>query len=163
MSRNGLRKRTTRLRRFVRDVRAHTPFTVLIIVLVALWLVFSTGLYLAERSVEGATVTSLGEALYWGIAAFSTAGIADTPRSGIAQAIGGIWIVIGSLLFFGGIVATITGYFNRPLQRPHRRIIDTIEYNLEQMDDLSLEELDLLRETVDTLIEHVERLKQRNR
>lgn len=159
----GLRKRRTRLQRFVRDVRAHTPFTVLLTLLVALWLVFSTGLYFAERGVEGATVTGLGEALYWGIAAFSTAGIADTPRSGVGQLIGGAWIVIGSLLFFGGIVAIVTGYFNRPLQRPHRKIIDTIEYNLEQMDDLSVEELDLLRETVDTLIEHVERLKQKRR
>ena len=41
------------------------------------------------------------------------------------------------------------------------RIIDTIEYNLEQLDDLTIDELDLLRETVDTLIVHVERLKER--
>jgi voltage-gated potassium channel len=57
-------------------------------------------------------------------------------------------------------VATITTYFMRPMQRPGKRIIDTIEYNLEQLNDLSLEELDLLKETVDTLIIHVEHLKQ---
>jgi voltage-gated potassium channel len=95
------------------------------------------------------------------VAAFSTAGIADAPVSGTAQLVGGLWIVIGSVLFFGTIVATVTTYFMRPMQRPHKKIIDTIEYNLEQLNDLSLEELDLLRETVDTLIVHVERLKEK--
>ncbi len=49
----------------------------------------------------------------------------------------------------------------RPMQRPAKRIVDTIEYNLEQLDDLSIEELDLLKDTVDTLITHVEELKER--
>ena len=47
----------------------------------------------------------------------------------------------------------------RPLQRPAKQIIDTIEYNLEQLDDLSIEELELLKETTDALIENMERLK----
>jgi voltage-gated potassium channel len=133
----------------------------MIFLLIILWVVFSAGLYLAERSAEGATITSFGEALYWGIAAFSTAGIADTPQSNLAQLVGGVWIVVGSVLFFGTIVATITAYFMRPMQRPAKRIIDTIEYNLEQLDDLTIDELDLLKETVDTLIIHVERLKEK--
>jgi voltage-gated potassium channel len=132
----------------------------MLFLLLALWLIFSTGLYLAEHDVEGAAIESYGEALYWGIAAFSTAGIADTPKASVAQLIGGLWIVVGSVLFFGTIVATITTYFMRPMQRPHKRIIDTIEYNLEQLDDLTIDELDLLRDTVDTLIVHVEHLKK---
>ena len=32
-------------------------------------------------------------------------------------------------------------------------------FNLEQLEQLNLDELDLLHETVDTLIEHVERIK----
>jgi voltage-gated potassium channel len=131
----------------------------MVMLLIALWLIFSAGVYLAEDNTEGSAITTYSEALYWGVAAFSTAGIADTPKSGTAQLIGGIWIVIGSVLFFGTIVATITSYFMRPMQRPHKRIIDTIEYNLEQMDDLNVEELDLLKKTVDTLIANVERLK----
>jgi voltage-gated potassium channel len=122
---------------------------------------FSAGVYLAERNIEGASINSYGDALYWGVAAFSTAGIADTPISGTAQLVGGLWIVLGSVLFFGTIVATVTSYFMRPMQRPHKKIIDTIEYNLEQLNDLTLDELDLLKETVDTLIVHVERLKQK--
>jgi voltage-gated potassium channel len=152
--------RRNRLARFMRDIWLHTPFVRMLLLLVVLWLGFAAALYRVEHSVAGATITNYGEALYWGVAAFSTAGIADTPQSDMARLIGGIWIVLGSALFFGAIVATITTYFMRPMQRPGKRIIDTIEYNLEQLDDLSLEELDLLKETVDTLIIHVERLKQ---
>ncbi|MGR3301887.1 MAG: ion transporter [Candidatus Scalindua sp.] len=154
-------KRNSRLKRFIKDISTHTPFAKMILLLVILWLVFSTGLYFAERGTEGSTITSYGDALYWGVAAFSTAGIADTPRSDIAQLIGGIWILVGSVIFFGTIVATVTTYFMRPMQRPARKIIDTIEYNLEQLNDLTIDELDLLKETVDTLILHVERLKKK--
>ncbi|MDP6924079.1 MAG: hypothetical protein R2568_03425 [Candidatus Scalindua sp.] len=154
-------KQNTRLKRFIKDISIHTPFTNMIILLVTLWLAFSTGLYFAERGVEGASIRSYGDAMYWGIAAFSTAGIADAPQSGIAKLIGGTWIVVGSVIFFGTIVATITTYFMRPLQRPSKRIIDTIEYNLEQLNDLSIDELDILKETVDTLIIHVENLKKK--
>lgn len=56
---------------------------------------------------------------------------------------------------------TASAYFMRPMQRPHRKFIDTIEYNLEQLNDLSLDELDLLKETVYALIGHVERLKEK--
>lgn len=154
-------KQHTRLKRFIKDIAVHTPFTKMVLLLFILWLVFSTGVYLAERSVEGTSISSYGEALYWGVAAFSTAGIADTPVSSTAQFIGGLWIIIGSVLFFGTIVATVTTYFMRPMQRPHKKIIDTIEYNLEQLNDLSLDELDLLKDTVDTLIVHVEHLKEK--
>jgi voltage-gated potassium channel len=131
----------------------------MILLLAGLWLIFSAGLYVAEQGVAGAAITSYGQALYWGVAAFSTAGIADTPVSGAARLIGGIWIILGSMLFFGTLVATVTAYFMRPLQRPARQIVDTIEYNLEHLDDLSIGELDLLKDTVDALIVHMENLK----
>ena len=148
-----------RSKTFVHDVLVHTPILRLIFLLVVLWVVFAAGLYFSERGAEGTSITSYGKALYWGIAAFSTAGIADMPKNGLSVFIGGVWIVLGSMIFFGAIVATITAYFMRPLQRPSRQIIDTIEYNLEQLDDLPIEELELLKETTDSLIEHIERLK----
>ena len=133
----------------------------MVILLITLWLMFSAGMYQAEQGVKGTSIDSYGDALYWGVAAFSTAGIADAPVSGISKLIGGLWIVLGSVLFFGTIVATVTTYFMRPMQRPHKKIIDTVEYNLEQLEDLTVDELDLLKETVDTLIDHVERLKKK--
>ncbi|MGD2170973.1 MAG: two pore domain potassium channel family protein [Gammaproteobacteria bacterium] len=151
--------RHARFRRFVVDIDRHTPFVGMVLLLVMLWLAFSADLYFAERGAGSASIDSYAAALYRGIAAFSTAGIADTPVSGLGRFIGGAGIVIGSVLFFGTIVATVTAYFMRPLQRPHRKIIETIEYNLEQLGKLDVDELDLLRETVDALIEHVERIE----
>ena len=148
-----------RSHRFLRDVLVHTPIVKMIFILIVLWMVFAAALYFAEQGAEGSSINSYGRALYWGIAAFSTAGIADMPVNGLSEIIGGIWIILGSMLFFGTIVATITAYFMRPLQRPAKQIIDTIEYNLEQLDDLSVEELELLKETTDGLIVHMERLK----
>ena len=148
-----------RSRNFIRDIVIHTPVIRMSILLVVLWMLFSAGIYLGEHGAEGTSITSYGKALYWGIAAFSTAGIADMPVSGISELVGAIWIILGSLLFFGAIVATVTAYFMRPLQRPSKQIVDTIEYNLEQLDDLSIEELELLKETTDSLIVHMEHLR----
>ena len=150
-----------RRRKFVRDVMIHTPVIKMTVLLLTLWVLFSTVLYFAERGVEGTTITSYGRALYWGIVALSTAGIADMPTGGFGQLVGGVWSLVGALLFFGALVATVTAYFMRPLQRPSKQIIDTIEYNLEQLDNLTVDELELLKDTTDSLIEHVERLKLR--
>ena len=152
--------RHSRLSRFFRTIVTQTPFVKLILLLTVLWLIFAVGIYFAERGVDGTAITSYGRALYWGIAAFSTAGIADTPVSGTSEVIGGIWIVVGSAVFFGTIVATITTYFTRPMQRPVKQIVDTIEYNLEQLEDLSPGELNLLRETTNTLIDHIKKRTQ---
>lgn len=153
--------RHTRFKRFISDVAIHTPFTKMVLLLIVLWLIFSAGMYIAELNHTAASINTYGQALYWGIAAFSTAGIADTPVTMTGQLIGGIWIVLGSVLFFGTIVATVTTYFMRPMQRPHKKIIETIEYNLEQLNDLTIDELDLLKKTIDTLITHVENLKEK--
>jgi voltage-gated potassium channel len=110
-----------RLKKFISDVSMHTPFSKMVVLLILLWIGFSAAIYLAEQGVAGSSIESYGNALYWGIAAFSTAGIADAPVSGSAQLIGGIWIVLGSVLFFGTIVATVTTYFMRPMQGPHNK------------------------------------------
>jgi len=141
-----------RVIKLLRVIVTQTPLLQMMFVLAILWLFFSVGIYFAEQGAEGTTIHSYGRALYWGIAAFSTAGIADTPVTAAGQVIGGIWIVLGSIVFFGAIVATITTYFMRPQQRPTTQIISTIQYNLEQLDNLSLEELEVLKETTDGLI-----------
>lgn len=158
MIRNNLRRRS---KKFILDVVIHTPVVKMTFLLVVLWLLFAAGIYFGELGAEGTSITSYGKALYWGVAAFSTAGIADMPVSALSEIIGAVWIVLGSMLFFGAIVATVTAYFTRPLKRPSRQIIDTIEYNLEQLDDLTIEELELLKDTMGSLIEHVEQVECR--
>jgi len=156
----GLRHPKPRLLRFMKTILAETPFPKLISLLIILWLLFSVILYLFERDAEGTSIKSFGDALYWGIAAFSTAGLASAPLNQSAQIIGSIWMVVGSIIFFGTIVATVTSYFNRPMKRPVKQIIDTIEYNLEQLQDLNEDELDLLKQTTNSLIDNIERLKK---
>ena len=149
------------MRRFLKDVVAETPFVKMLILLVCLWVGFSVAMFAVEHRGHGTSLQTLLDALYWGVAAFSTAGIADTPATAAGKVIGAAWIIIGSVIFFGTIVATVTTYFMRPLQRPVRRIVDTIEFNLEQLDDLSVEELEVLKGTTDALIEHMEGIKLR--
>ena len=153
--------RFAKQRKFSRDLIRHTPIVKMVVLLTVLWLLFSAAIYYSEAGAPETPITSYGKALYWGVAAFSTAGIADTPVNSISEFIGALWIVVGSLIFFGSIVATVTAYFNRPLQRPAHQIIDTIEYNLEQLGDLSVEELELLKKTVDSLILHMEEVKKK--
>lgn len=155
------RARESGLVRYAKTMLSDTLILRFIVLLFALWLLFAAGIYIAEQRSPEPVLGSFGEALYWGVAAFSTAGIADTPASGLARLIGGIWIITGSVIFFGIIIAGVTGFFMRPLQRPVHRLVETIEYNLERLQDLSVEELDLLRTTTDTLILHMERLKER--
>ncbi len=83
------------------------------------------------------------------------------PQTAFGELIGGIWIIIGSMLFFGAIVSTNTAYFMRPMQRPAKQIIETIEYNLDQLEDLSIEDLELLKQTTDALIKHMEHQQKR--
>jgi voltage-gated potassium channel len=45
------------------------------------------------------------------------------------------------------------------MKRPARQIIDTIEYNLKQLDGLSIAEPNLLKETTDTRVEPMEQIK----
>jgi voltage-gated potassium channel len=70
-------------------------------------------------------------------------------------------MALGSLLFFGAIVASITTYFQLPHRRPSKEIVATVQYNLERIDDLSVEELETLRGITDRLIEvRIEQLKE---
>jgi voltage-gated potassium channel len=154
------RPRDSTLIRYVKLTLQQTYLPYFMLALVVSWLAFAAALFFAEQGADQPTIETFGEALYWGVAAFSTAGIADTPSSPLSQLIGGLWIVIGSVIFFGIIVASVTGYFMRPVKHPLRRLINLIEYNLEHIQDLTVEELDLLKETTDALIQHVEKTKE---
>ena len=151
----------SKFNKFIKDIIDRTLFLQLASALGFLWLVFSAALFLAERGAANSPIQTFGDAMYWGIAALSTAGIADSPISGLSKLIGGTWIVIGSVMFFGIIVSTVTAYFMRPVQRPTDRLVESIESSLEELDKLSLDELDLLKENVDNLIEHMEEIQSR--
>jgi voltage-gated potassium channel len=147
--------------RFFKDIATKTPFLPILSALIVLWLLFSMGIYFADKGASGTTINSYGDALYCAVAGFSTAGIADMPVTAAGKALCGIWMALGSIIFFGAIVASITAYFMLPRRRPSREIIATIQYNLENLEDLSIEELETLKGTTDNLIEmRMSRLKE---
>jgi voltage-gated potassium channel len=150
-----------KFQRFIKDIIDRTLFLQMASALTVLWLIFSAAMFMAERGAEDSPIRSMGDAMYWGVAALSTAGIADSPISGLSKLIGGTWIIVGSVMFFGIIVSTVTAYFMRPVQRPTDQLVESIETSLEELDQLSVEELDLLKENVDALIEHMEDIKSR--
>lgn len=158
----GFQADTARFKSFFSHVLAHTHLLQLTVILIVLWLVFSAAFFFAEHGAQGAAVRSYGEALYWGVTAFTTAGLGSTPVTALGQVIGGIWIILGSILFLGTMVGTVTAYFMRPLETPARQIVETIQDNLEKLDELSVEELQLLKATVDGLIKHMEKTKMRD-
>ena len=146
--------------RFLRVIVTQTPFVPMILLTNALWLLFSAGFYLAEHNANPEHVYSYGQALWWGLASVETMGTPYKPITMAGQVIGGIWAILGVMLFWGTIIASITVYFARRKEGTVKQIIATVEYNLERLDDLSLEELEVLKETTDGLIDaRIERRK----
>lgn len=135
------------------DMVTRTPFVPMLSIVVALWLFFSTGFYFAEHEAIGSGIEHYSEALWWGVVAMTTMGTAPMPVSGAGQTVGAIWAILGCLIFYGMIIATVTSYFMRPQRRPTRAVISTVQYNLEALEDLSLEELETLKEVADVLID----------
>jgi len=146
---------------FLRVIATQTPFVPMFSLVMILWLLFSTGFYFAEHGASGSGIDHYSDALWWSLVAMTTMGTAPIPVTGTGHIVGGIWAVVGVILFWGTIIASVTSYFLHRRQRPSQQIISTVQYNLEQLEDLSLEELELLKETTDGLIDaHIGRLKQ---
>lgn len=139
--------------KFLRVIVTQTPFLPMVTLLTVLWLLFSTVFYYVEHGASGTGINYYTDALWWGIVAMTTMGTAHMPVSGAGQIVGGIWAVLGCVIFYGAIIASVTVYFMRRREGTVKQIVSTVEYNLERLDDLSLEELELLKETTDSLID----------
>ena len=138
--------------KFLRIIITQTPFVPMLSILTVLWLLFSAAFYFAEHTANP-DVSSYGQALWWTMAAVETMGTPFKPLTTAGELIGGIWAMFGVMLFWGTIVASVTVYFARRKEGTLKQIVSTVEYNLERLDDLSLEELELLKETTDRLID----------
>ena len=134
--------------RFLRQIAAETPLIPLIIALIGLWLVFSWGVYLAERGANE-QISSFTHALWWTFTAMQTQGAnSPGPITASGMLIGLIWSILSTIAFFGVIIGTLYAYFMLPWRRPSREILSAIQYNLEQLENLSVDELELLRDTM---------------
>lgn len=138
--------------RFLKFIATSTPFLPMISLWIVLWLLFSVGFYFAEHNANAEHVYSYGQALWWGLAAAQTMG-SYKPITTAGEIVGGIWAVLGVILFWGTIIASVTAYFIRRREGTVKQIVATLEYNLEHLDELSVEELKILKDTADGLID----------
>ena len=148
--------------RFLREIVNETPLIPLILALIGLWLIFSLGVYLVERGANE-QINSYGYALWWTFTAMQTQGAnSPGPITAIGILIGSIWSILSTVAFFGVIIGTLYAYFMLPRRRPSREIIGALQYNLEQLESLSVDELELLRDTTVRIVNtQIGELKQK--
>ena len=149
--------------RFLRDIATKTPLIPLIVALAGLWLLFSWGIYLVERGVSE-QITSYGYALWWSFTAMQTQGAnAPGPITPAGIIIGSIWSIFSTVAFFGVIIGSLYAYFMLPRRRPTRELISAIQYNLDELENLSTDELETLRDTVARIVDaQISRLKEKS-
>ena len=139
--------------RFLKDIATKTPLIPLIIALAGLWLLFSWGIYLVERGVNE-QITSYGYALWWCFTAMQTQGAnAPGPITTPGMIIGSIWSIFSTVAFFGVIIGSLYAYFMLPRRHPSRELISAIQYNLDELENLSTDELETLRDTIVRIVD----------
>lgn len=139
--------------RFLKDVVLKTPLIPLLLVLIVLWLLASWGIYLVEHKVNS-QISSYTYALWWSFTAMQTQGAnAPGPITLAGMIIGAVWSIFSTVAFFGVIIGTLYSYFMFPRQRPSRELISAIQYNLEELEKLSIDELQALKETTARLVD----------
>jgi voltage-gated potassium channel len=139
--------------RFLKQIATETPLVPLTFVLIALWLLSSWGVYLAERGANE-QINSYGYALWWTFTAMQTQGAnSPGPITAPGMIIGSIWSILSTIAFFGVVIATLYAYFMLPKRRPSREIIGALQYNLEELEHLSIDELEVLRDTTVRIVD----------
>ncbi len=149
--------------RFLRQIVTETPFVPLILALIGLWLLSSWGVYLAERGANE-QINSYGYALWWTFTAMQTQGAnSPGPITAPGLIIGSIWSIFSTITFFGVIIATVYAYFMLPRRQPSREIVSALQYNLEELENLSVDELEVLRDTTVRIVDaQIRELKQKS-
>ena len=138
--------------RFFGDIIHETPFIPLVFLLVVILLISSLGIFLAEKPVNSQFDT-FWHTLWWSFTAMQTQGAnSPGPITPLGITIGAIWSIIGTMTFFGVIIASFYAYFVDPKRRPSKAIIDALQYNLEELDELSIDELGALKDTVTNMV-----------
>ena len=144
----------------IREIVLGTPFFVMVPILLVFLLLFSAGIYFAENGAVGSHVNSYGEALWDGVVLMTTAGTMSEPVTAAGHVLGAIWTILGCMLFYGTIIASasayfllpISSYFLLPLRGSQAKLVGIIQYNLGRLEELSLKDLEALKnETVDII------------
>ena len=150
----------------IKNLVFETPFFAMFPILLVLLLLFSAGIYFAEVGAAGSNVNNYGEALWDGVVLMTTAGTMSEPVTFTGHVLGAIWTILGCMLFYGTIIASASAYFLLPISSyfllPRRgsqaKLVGTIQYNLGRLEELSLKDLEALRnETIDIIDATIQR------
>ncbi|MEE9199118.1 MAG: ion transporter [Dehalococcoidia bacterium] len=139
------------LLQFGKVILTETPLVMMLAIVAVLLAIVAGLLFIFERNANENVDTYL-DTVWWAMSSMQTQGNIWRPETFWGSVVGGAWSVIGTLLFFGAIIASITVYFMRRRERTEREILSTIKRNLDDLDKLSLEELELLKESADNVI-----------
>jgi len=145
----------------IREITLDTPFVFMAPILLVLLLLFSAGIYLAEVNAPASNVHSYGEALWDGVILMTTAGAMSEPVTVAGHILGGIWTVLGCLLFYGTIIASASAYFLLPVSSyfllPRRgkkaQTIGLIQYKFGNIANLTENQLESLRNDTNAIID----------
>lgn len=136
------------------DIATQTPVPWLITTLVLLFLLAPIPVWLFERGADGAEMTSYWLGLWWAAAAFTTAGHSgvDLFSTG-GRIVGSLFTVVSITLFWGSVLAAFSSYFILTWRRPKRQLIDTINYYLQRIEELTVEEIEDLEDMTHGLLQ----------
>ncbi len=157
-----LRPRLPGILNFGKVIFTETPLLISLSVVAFTAGIVATLIYFLERAANP-NVENFVDALWWAIFTMQTAGNSWRPETLWGGIVGGGWSIIGTIMFYGAIIASVTVFFMRRRERTEVELITTIKRNLDDLDNLSLEELELLRESTSNLVAlRIEQIKMRN-
>lgn len=139
---------------FFADLATQTPILGILVALIVLVILGPIPVWLFERTADGAEMTSYWVGLWWAVSAMSTAGHSAVEVNTIGgRIVGSIYTVLSVGLFFGSVIAAFSSYFILSWRNPKRQLVDTINYYLQRVDELSVEELEDLEDMTRGLLQ----------
>ena len=85
---------------------------------IVLWIyTISVTIVAAERGAHGATIVSLGDAIYWAVVTMATVGYGDMVPVTTFGRVLAVMLVLSGILIVGVTTATVVSYFNETIRR----------------------------------------------
>ena len=133
--------------RLFRDIATQTPILWFLFALLVLVIIGPVPVWLFERTAADPDMTSYWVGLWWAVSAFSTVGHSGVSvETAGGRIFGSIYTVLSVSLFFGSVIAAFSSYFILTWRTPKRQLVDTINYYLQRVEELSFEELEDLED-----------------
>ncbi len=138
---------------FLVDIGTQTPVLWFIGVLGVLVVMVPIPVWLFERTGDNTDVTSYWVGLWWAVSAFTTVGHSGVTVDTVGgRIVGSIYTAVSVGLFFGSVIAAFSSYFILTWRKPKRQLVDTINYYLQRIDELSPEEIEDLEDMTKGLL-----------